>query len=103
MCFLPWAVLPGQAAGTVLLEDYAMSVVPSAQMAFTLLSSPQATEGGLLLVGDVDYDQSVTAESEKNGDTGRPPRKASRSREVPPQMTIGAGTGFLVRPTKSRG
>jgi CHAT domain-containing protein/Tfp pilus assembly protein PilF len=55
---LPWAALPGAKAGTVLLEDYALAVVPHGQLLAEQLASQgrQPSEAGTLLaVGGVAY------------------------------------------------
>jgi CHAT domain-containing protein len=57
---LPWAALPGQRPGTVLLEDYALAVVPHGQLLLEALdraSHDGVLEGSLLVVGGVAYDQ----------------------------------------------
>ena len=56
---IPWAALPGRKAGTVLLEDYALAVVPNGQFLLAQLTSPPQPgdrQGELLAVGDVTYD-----------------------------------------------
>jgi CHAT domain-containing protein/Tfp pilus assembly protein PilF len=54
---LPWAALPGRRAGTVLLEDYALSTVPDGQMLLGLLRLAAGTVGPdrLLVAGGIDY------------------------------------------------
>jgi CHAT domain-containing protein len=60
---LPWAALPGNKAGTVLLEDYALAVVPSGPWLLERWTPPAeqpqaAPKADLLLsVGGVQYDQ----------------------------------------------
>jgi CHAT domain-containing protein/Tfp pilus assembly protein PilF len=60
---LPWAALPGNQAGTVLLEDYALAVVPSGPWLLERWTPPAeqpqaAPKADLLLsVGGVQYDQ----------------------------------------------
>jgi CHAT domain-containing protein/Tfp pilus assembly protein PilF len=56
---LPWAALPGAAKGTVLLEDYALAIVPHGQFLLEQLRAepaPDKQAGLLLAVGDVRYD-----------------------------------------------
>ena len=60
---IPWAALPGKAAGTYLIEDMALAVVPVPQALPDLLApgpedpapKPGAGAPSLLLVGDVDF------------------------------------------------
>ena len=55
---LPWTALPGRKPGTVLLENYALAVVPNGQVLLErLLAAPESAEaeGSLLAVGGVDY------------------------------------------------
>ena len=55
---LPIAALPGKKPGTYLLEDYRLAIVPVPQLLPALVSELGRKEltGGLLLMGDVDYD-----------------------------------------------
>ena len=58
---VPWAALPGQKPGTVLLEEYALANVPHAPFLLDRLTAPPPPtydRGILLAVGGVDYDQS---------------------------------------------
>jgi len=55
---LPWNALPGSAPGTYLLEDVAIATIPCVLAlpgATPSIASP-ASEGNLLLVGNVDFD-----------------------------------------------
>jgi CHAT domain-containing protein len=55
---LPWAALPGRQPGTVLLEEYALAVVPHAAFLLEALAQPAATNRAgakLLAVGGVGY------------------------------------------------
>jgi CHAT domain-containing protein len=57
---LPWAALPGERPATVLLEDYALAVVPHGQLLLEALSRAKpdgVADGSLLAVGGVAYDQ----------------------------------------------
>lgn len=57
---LPWAALPGRKAGTVLLEDHALALVPHGPFLLEMLTpDPNAKprSGNLLAVGGVRYDQ----------------------------------------------
>lgn len=54
---LPFAALPGAKAGTFIIEEVAVAVVPVAQMLPELLAERHATaQPQLLALGDVDYD-----------------------------------------------
>jgi hypothetical protein len=55
---LPWAALPGSTPGTVLLEEYALAVVPHAPFLLEALLRPAGADkagAGLPAVGGVDY------------------------------------------------
>jgi CHAT domain-containing protein/Tfp pilus assembly protein PilF len=57
---LPWAALPGERPGSVLLEDYAFAVVPNGPFLLERLTAAPESEpdsGQLLAVGGVQYDQ----------------------------------------------
>jgi len=71
---LPWSALPGKRDGTVLLEDYALAVVPYGQFLLDQLRhAPSVSDQGILLaVGDVDYDTAPTGPT-------RPTQLATRS------------------------
>jgi CHAT domain-containing protein/Tfp pilus assembly protein PilF len=75
LAFLPWSALPGPQPGTVLLEQYALAVVPSARFILErLLGKPgtaKPAEGLLLAVGGVRYDED-------------PKAVATRKDELPP-------------------
>jgi CHAT domain-containing protein/tetratricopeptide (TPR) repeat protein len=61
---LPWAALPGRRHGAVLLEDYALAVVPSGLSLLdqlTASSTTQTRQGLLLAVGAVRYDAQPAA------------------------------------------
>jgi len=56
---LPFAALPGKKAGTYLLEEVAVAIIPVPQMLAELLEPPAAPGQGtpsLLVLGDVDFD-----------------------------------------------
>ncbi len=56
---VPWAALPGDRPGTVLLEQYAVATIPHAPFLLDRLTSPARSpgQGGLVLaIGGVDYD-----------------------------------------------
>ena len=57
---LPWAALPGNRPGSVLLEDYAFAVVPNGPFLLEHLTAAPRSEpdpGPLLAVGAVQYDE----------------------------------------------
>jgi CHAT domain-containing protein/tetratricopeptide (TPR) repeat protein len=61
---MPWAALPGRTPGSVLLEDYALAVVPSGPFLLDRLTALRGSEKGpgcLLAVGDVRYDDQPVA------------------------------------------
>jgi CHAT domain-containing protein len=62
LSYIPWAALPGDRPGTVLLEQYALAVVPHAPFLLDRLTSPKSpghdrTAGRLLAVGGVAFGQ----------------------------------------------
>src|SRR5262249_989170 len=60
---VPWAALPGDRPGTVLLEQYALATVPHAPFLLDRLTAPvrSPSEGDLVLaLGGADYDQAPT-------------------------------------------
>jgi len=79
LAFLPWAALPGQEKGTVLLEEHAQAIVPSARFVLErLLDKPaagQPTQGLLLAVGAVQYDGEARAVAAAKDDL--PPLRAA--------------------------
>jgi tetratricopeptide (TPR) repeat protein len=57
---LPWAALPGDRPGTVLLEQYALATVPHAPFLLDRLTAPprsQDDDGTVLALGGVAYDR----------------------------------------------
>lgn len=54
---VPWAALPGAAPNTVLLEDYALAVVPHGPFLLDRLQNPRRSESAdaVLVLGDLDY------------------------------------------------
>ena len=57
---VPWAALPGEQPGTVLLQQFALATVPHAPFLFDRLTAPAPStddRGILLAVGGVAYDQ----------------------------------------------
>ncbi|QDU94509.1 tetratricopeptide repeat protein [Lignipirellula cremea] len=64
---LPVGALPGKGEGTYLLEEYRLAMLPVPQLLPALVSELGRKElsGGLLLMGDVDYDADPEAESDQ--------------------------------------
>ena len=59
LCRVPWAALPGDKPGTVLLEDFALATIPHAPFLLDKLwpqDTPQEPAGRALVVGGVKYD-----------------------------------------------
>ena len=58
---LPWAALPGASHSTYLIDTYQIALLPIPQLLPTLIMTSERQEGrkGLLLVGDVDYDNAA--------------------------------------------
>src|SRR5262249_22232328 len=59
LCRVPWAALPGDKPDTILLEDYAVAVVPHAVSLLDKLWLPERTSNrssDVLVVGGVAYD-----------------------------------------------
>jgi CHAT domain-containing protein/Tfp pilus assembly protein PilF len=67
---LPWAALPGSTAGGVLLEDYALAVVPHGPFLLERLcrNTRSAKAAGLLLLGGVAYDEAPAVVPASPGD-----------------------------------
>jgi tetratricopeptide (TPR) repeat protein len=62
LCFVPWAALPGDRPGTVLLEQYALATIPRAPFLLNRLTAPRPTgrcnaPGPLPAVGGVSFGQ----------------------------------------------
>jgi CHAT domain-containing protein len=59
LCRVPWAALPGDKPDTILLENYAVAVVPHGPFLLDRLRPPEPLKNrpsGVLAVGGVDYD-----------------------------------------------
>jgi CHAT domain-containing protein/Tfp pilus assembly protein PilF len=59
LCRVPWAALPGDGPKSILLEDYAVAVIPHAMFLLDKLSPQQAKSkrvSGALVLGGVAYD-----------------------------------------------
>lgn len=64
---LPWAALPGKKPGTVLLEDYALALVPYGPFLLDQLTAPErpaSADDMLFAVGGVAYDKQPAAPSD---------------------------------------
>jgi CHAT domain-containing protein len=75
---LPWAALPGEQPGTVLLERYTVAVVPHGRHLLARLRGPKQQDfaGALLVVGGVDYDAKPAA-------ADSPPGRGFAATDVP--------------------
>jgi CHAT domain-containing protein len=65
---VPWAALPGRTAGSVLLDEHAVCLVPHGPFLLARLEEkrPAAAAGTLLAVGGIDYDDApATAPAQK--------------------------------------
>jgi CHAT domain-containing protein/Tfp pilus assembly protein PilF len=82
---LPWAALPGNRPGSVLLEEYAFAVVPNGPFLLERLTAAPGSEpdpGLLLAVGGVQYDQGPHALPEPKPEqllAWRPAERGSRT------------------------
>ncbi len=87
---IPWAALPGDKPGTVLLEQYALATVPHAPFLLDRLTAPAPStddRGILLAVGGVAYDQAPKpVEDEKT--------KLELLAARQPETTRGRGDGW---------
>jgi tetratricopeptide (TPR) repeat protein len=75
---LPWAALPGRTSGAVLLEEYALGIVPHGPFLLHRLTAERPPDDGtglLLAVGGVHYDQQPDAVTLPQGD--RPVRRSA--------------------------
>src|SRR5262249_3814150 len=105
---LPWAALPGDRPGSVLLEDYAFAVVPNGPFLLERLTAAPESEpdpGLLLAVGGVQYDPQSRPPPEPQPEqlvSGRPAERGSRalwSAERAAGVVEAAGAGpFQVLP-----
>jgi CHAT domain-containing protein/tetratricopeptide (TPR) repeat protein len=105
---LPWAALPGDRPGSVLLEDYAFAVVPNGPFLLDHLTAAPESEpdpGLLLAVGGVHYDHEPRSLPQAKGEqllAWRPVERGSRpqwSAEGAAAVVAAAGAGpFEVLP-----
>jgi len=89
---LPFGALPGKKAGTYLLEEYRLALIPVPQLLPALINEKgrKQVEKGLLLMGDVDYNASP-------GESGSPrtvSRKSWRRRPSIAVAQVRGGTTF---------
>jgi hypothetical protein len=80
---LPWAALPGNRRGTVLLPDYALGVVPHGPFLLERLTFPRRVDSGpglLVAVGGVQYDGEPEPAGPRPGEAfvARPAEGAAR-------------------------
>jgi len=91
---VPWAALPGDKPGTVLLEQYALATVPHAPFLLDRLTAPAPSTGDrgiLLAVGGVAYDQAPKpVEDEKT--------KLELLAALPAETARGRGDGWRELP-----
>jgi CHAT domain-containing protein/Tfp pilus assembly protein PilF len=105
---VPWAALPGDRPGSVLLEDYAFAVVPNGPFLLQRLTAAPESEsnpGQLLAVGAVQYDQQLRTLPDPRPEhlvAWRPAERGSRtlwSAERAAGVVAAAGAGaFQVLP-----
>jgi CHAT domain-containing protein len=75
LCRVPWAALPGDKPGTILLEEYAIATVPHAVFLLDKLWPQDATpkrQTDVLAVGGVAYDAALPAPDKVAGNRGAP-------------------------------
>ena len=91
---IPWAALPGDKPGTVLLEQYALTTVPHAPFLLDRLTAPAPPtddRGVLLAVGGVAYDQAPKPVEDENV-------KIELLAARQPETTRGRGDGWSKLP-----
>lgn len=88
---VPFATLPGRKEGQLLIDDYHLTHLPTAQ---ALVGTPGASapEEGALLIGGVDYDQAKPLETAATPPAHAPPspRAIADLRRAPPGERFGA-------------
>jgi CHAT domain-containing protein/tetratricopeptide (TPR) repeat protein len=75
LCRIPWAALPGDKPDTVLLEDYAVAVIPHAALLLDKLWPQEAMKNrpaSVLAVGGVAYDAAPTPSEKPAVNRGEP-------------------------------
>jgi len=81
LCRIPWAALPGDKPGTILLEDFAVAVLPHTIFLLDKLWSQDSRpyrSGGILVVGGVAYDADAPAADPVALDRGEIPIKSGQ-------------------------
>jgi CHAT domain-containing protein/tetratricopeptide (TPR) repeat protein len=82
LCRVPWAALPGDKPNTILLEDFAVAVVPHAVFLLDKLWPQDAgpkRPPGVFVVGGVAYDAKVSAPVQLAVNRGEPPFKPGQA------------------------
>ena len=96
MCRLPSSALPGERPGTLVLDEYAIAVVPHAAFLLNQLwpQEPRAnTPSGTLLVGGVKYD----------GGGATAPAAGLVATRGDPLLKLGFSAGLAIPPRDSPG
>jgi CHAT domain-containing protein/tetratricopeptide (TPR) repeat protein len=86
LCRVPWAALPGDRPNSVLLEDYAVAVIPHAVFLLDQLwpEGPRPRRAaGVLAVGGVAYDGALPAAGHSVLNRGAPPAKSGQPSRWP--------------------
>jgi CHAT domain-containing protein/Tfp pilus assembly protein PilF len=92
---VPWAALPGNRPGTVLLQDYAFAVVPHGPFLLECLTAqpePDQGPGRLLAVGGIQYDQKPPSVPQPQSDqllAWRSPERGGREGRWSPEQAAG--------------
>ncbi len=98
-----WAALPGREADRILLEDYALAVVPHGPFLLDRLTvskaRPESTQRTLLLVGGIDYGprSSAAIRHGRGCDTLFWPSLPATSRELEQVTRVATSAGWTVR------
>jgi tetratricopeptide (TPR) repeat protein len=97
---LPWAALPGRQAGSFLLEEYALALVPHGPFLLDQLTAPPRSPDvpdALLAVGDVSYDQEAALQpairrwAEPGMDEGKWPALPGTVKELEQVLSLARG------------
>jgi tetratricopeptide (TPR) repeat protein len=97
---LPWAALPGRKAGSFLLEEYAMTLVPHGPFLLDQLTAPPRPQEGkdtLLAVGGVAYDLEAALQpdtrrsAERGKDRGQWPALPGTAKELEQVLSLARG------------
>jgi CHAT domain-containing protein/tetratricopeptide (TPR) repeat protein len=87
LALVPWAAITGKLPGSVLLEDYALALIPSGPFLLDRLLARRpaiADRGRLLVVADVDYDHPATQATTSGFFALSPTSRASKGSAWPP-------------------